>query len=205
MTPLHFIMAKWISYLVGCPSVCETILLTRLYWMCFLQMLMTRLIFHARWQRYDLALWLKLLRNYFEDLIYEPISGFDFGLENCLEGSPFLSSIAYVDKVHKSSTRHLRRRAILLFFKCCFSLGRISKESGDKCSCAKENSVFSYKLQLCSDNCCNMGCSELSKWLERCACIEKSVNYENYSKSCCNFALYFLQLYMEEVCISVLA
>ncbi|KAG1368562.1 hypothetical protein COCNU_14G010300 [Cocos nucifera] len=160
--------------------------------------LMTRLIFHARWQRSDLALWLKLLRNYFEDLIYEPILGFDIGLENCLEDSPFLSSIAYVDKVHNSSTRHLRRRAILLFFKCCFSLGRISNESGDKCSCAKKTSFFSYKLQLCSENCCNMGFSELSKWLERCACIEKFVDYENYSKSCSSFALSFLQLYMEE-------
>ncbi|XP_029116280.1 uncharacterized protein [Elaeis guineensis] len=163
-----------------------------------LLMLMTRLIFYARWQRSDLALWLKLLRNYFEDLIYEPISGFDIGLENFLEGSPFLSSTACVDKMHNSSTRHLRRRAILLFFKCCFSLDRISNEHGDKCSCAKETSFFSYKLQLCSENCCNMGFSELSKWLDRCACIEKFVDYENYSKSCSSFALSFLQLYMEE-------
>ncbi|XP_008813214.2 uncharacterized protein LOC103723905 isoform X2 [Phoenix dactylifera] len=163
-----------------------------------LLMLMTRLIFYARWQRSDLVLWLKLLRNYFEDLIYEPISGFDIVLENCLEGSPFLSSIAYADKVHNSSIGHLRRRAILLFFKCCFTLGRISNESGDKCSCAKETSLCSYKLHLCSENCCNMGLSELSNWLERCASIGKFVDYENYSKSCSRFALSFLQLYMEE-------
>jgi protein Lines len=33
--------------------------------------------------------WLKLLRQYFQDLLHEPISQYNVEPDNCLEGSPF--------------------------------------------------------------------------------------------------------------------
>lgn len=162
-----------------------------------LQILMNRLSVHDHWQLCHPTSWLKLLRLYFEDLIFKSISECNVGyagLGNCLEGSPFLASINDGD----TCAQHLQRLVIFLYFKCCFTLFHW-KESGQGCACAVETLSSTVKCQLCSETCCLMGLLELSHWLERHNILQKSTECENHLKSCDIFTLSFLQLYMEEV------
>ncbi|XP_073006026.1 uncharacterized protein [Typha latifolia] len=157
-------------------------------------MLMIRVSSHMRWQSSRLVSWLKFLRQYFQDLLCESISESVVDSGSSLEGSPFLSSIAEGLKVYNSCTRHLQRQAIFLLFKCCFMLARINDVTRQQCSCSKEASSFACESQLCSDCCSHIGLSEISEWLQKCGQIKKYGDHE----SSLDFALSFLDLYMEE-------
>ncbi|XP_039116915.1 uncharacterized protein LOC120252816 isoform X1 [Dioscorea cayenensis subsp. rotundata] len=161
-------------------------------------MLMIRLSFHIHWQRNHALLWIELLKKYFENLTYKSILEYDIGRENCLEGSPFLPGITDGENFDNLCTRHLQRQAIFLLFKCFFTVACINEESAEKCSCSIKALSITCKLQVCCDQCCLLGLSELSEWLQKCVFLGKFKDHDNYSTSCCTFALSFLQLFIEE-------
>ncbi|XP_010255092.1 PREDICTED: uncharacterized protein LOC104595857 isoform X3 [Nelumbo nucifera] len=160
-------------------------------------MLMTRLTLQVHWECSTLVLWLQLLRRHFQDLLVQPISAYDSGFDDSLEGSPFLASIA--DGVHKIHTRHLQRQAIFLFLKCSFSLVGFGKETDIRCVCASSNSCLTHELksgQECSGK--RKGLSEISEWLQDHLPLEMFVDYGIYSEKCSIFASSFMQLYVDE-------
>nr|CAD1819504.1 unnamed protein product [Ananas comosus var. bracteatus] len=57
-------------------------------------MLMIRLSFLMQWQSSQLALWLQLLKQHFQDLLYKSVSHSDVECEISLEESPFWSSFS---------------------------------------------------------------------------------------------------------------
>ncbi|KAJ6812015.1 uncharacterized protein M6B38_152230 [Iris pallida] len=154
---------------------------------------MNRLSCYNEWRSSHPALWLKLLRRYFGDLLSKSISDYDANSQNCLEGSPFLASI---DDAY-TCPGHLQRQLIFLLLKCCITLSH-TKEIGKGCACSAETPYFSTGLQLCSENCCLIGLLELSEWLQRFGFLQMLKDGEDYLKACSTFALSFLQLYMEE-------
>lgn len=162
-------------------------------------MLMIRLSFHIHWQRIHALLWIELLKKYFEDLAYKSILENDTGCENCLEGSPFLAGITDGENLDSLCTRHLQRQAIFLLFKCFVSVACINEESAEKCSCSIEALSITCNLQVCCGQCCLLGLSELSEWLQKCVFLGKFEDCDNYSRSYCTFQLSFLQLFIEEV------
>lgn len=158
---------------------------------------MNRLSFHDEYQSIHPASWLKLLKSYFDDLIFKSFSECDAGyvtFGSCLEGSPFLHSFNDGD----TCTQHLRRLVIFLYFKYCFTLIRW-KETEHGCQCATKTFSIAARSQLCSETCCFMGFFELSGWLE---VMTKSMECVTCSKSCDCFGLSFLHLYFGEVFIS---
>lgn len=161
-------------------------------------MLMIRLSYHENWESSCPMLWLKLLRQYFEDLLYERISEPDAAFGNSLDGSPFLPSFSSGNKLHYSCNRNLQRQAIFLLFKCCFTLSRVSKDTCEGCDCAVESWPSACLVQLCGEDCYRRGLSELFQWLQRSDLLEKTVDCEDYFKLCGSFALSFLQLYAED-------
>ncbi|XP_020095459.1 uncharacterized protein LOC109715072 isoform X3 [Ananas comosus] len=160
-------------------------------------MLMIRLSFLMQWQSSQLALWLQLLKQHFQDLLYKSVSHSDVECEISLEESPFWSSFSDAVNLQIPCTQHLQRQVIFLFFKLCFVLIHISGENSQQCSCAEEPSLLNYKLPVCGDHCCHIGLLEISEWLQRCGHIEM-FDRVYLLKSSTSFALSFLQLYMEE-------
>lgn len=154
-----------------------------------------------QWQSSQLALWLQLLKQHFQDLLYKSVSHSDVECEISLEESPFWSSFSDAVNLQIPCTQHLQRQVIFLFFKLCFMLIHISGENSQQCSCAEEPSLLNYKLPVCSDHCCHIGLLEISEWLQRCGHIEM-FDRVYLLKSSTSFALSFLQLYMEEVCFN---
>ncbi|KAF8406367.1 hypothetical protein HHK36_008454 [Tetracentron sinense] len=161
-------------------------------------MLMIRLSFRSCGKRPILSLLLKLLWKYFQDLLCQPIIERQAGLDDCLQGSPFLASVAD-GEVHSTCSQHLQRQAVFLLLKCSLSLINTSKETDGTCACATSNLFLT--CDLASDlNCCSRkeGFSELSEWLQGHLPLGKFVDYGIYLEKCSNFALSFLQLYMHE-------
>jgi len=136
---------------------------------------------------------LKLLRQYFHDLIHEPISQHIAKLDSCLEGSPFLLNMVGLVENQDKSTRHLQRQAIYLFLSSCICLSYNRNDGTVKCSCKRNECFLGHKVQGCSDHCSCVGLSEISDWFQRCY-LDMSFD----SKSSTDFALSFLELYMEE-------
>ncbi|XP_039827795.1 uncharacterized protein LOC120689560 isoform X2 [Panicum virgatum] len=136
---------------------------------------------------------LKLLRQYFHDLIHEPISQHIAKLDSCLEGSPFLLNMVGLVENQDKSTRHLQRQAIYLFLSCSICLSYNRNDGTVKCSCKRNDCFLGHKVQGCSDHCSCVGLSEISDWFQRCY-LDMSFD----SKSSTDFALSFLELYMEE-------
>ncbi|TVU33372.1 hypothetical protein EJB05_25185, partial [Eragrostis curvula] len=136
--------------------------------------------------------WLKLLRQYFEDLLHEPISQHTVKPSNCLEGSPFWLNMVGLVEIEDKSTRHLQRRAIYLFLSCCICLS-CNRKGTLQCSCKTDNYLVGHKVQGCIDHCNCFGLSEILDWFQRCY-LDKSFDSEP-STDC---ALSFLQLYIEE-------
>jgi len=139
---------------------------------------------------------LKLLRQYFHDIIHEPISQHIAKLDSCLEGSPFLLNMVGLVENQDKSTGHLQRQAIYLFLSCCICLSYNRNDGTIKCSCKRNDCFLGHKVQGCSDHCTCVGLSEISDWFQRCY-LDMSFD----SKSSTDFALSFLELYTEEVCI----
>lgn len=161
---------------------------------------MIRLIFRVHQDSSLLALWLQLLHEYFESLLYQPISQRHSNLTDCLDGSPFLSRVSDGQKVHRTCITHLQRQAIFLFLKCSTSLIKLGKVTDTKCSCAFPSSCFTYELHSGLE-CCSprKGLLELSEWLNRHVPLDLLVDYELYLEKCSHFTSSFLQLYMDEV------
>ncbi|KAK9129647.1 hypothetical protein Sjap_010134 [Stephania japonica] len=153
-------------------------------------MLMMRLSFLISWKCSDILFWVQLLRKYFSDLLCQPISRSCVDADDCLNGSSFLASIADGEETYRIHTCHLQRQAILLFLKCSLSLVGLSNEADPKCSCDS----------LLGEECCNSEkvLAELLDWLQRHVSVDKFVDNENYTEECRNFALSFVQLYMDE-------
>ncbi|KAK9164350.1 hypothetical protein Syun_005252 [Stephania yunnanensis] len=153
-------------------------------------MLMVRLSFLISWECSDILFWVQLLRKYFNDLLCQPISRSYVDADDCLNGSPFLASIAHGEETYRFRNCHLQRQAILLFLKCSLSFVRLSNEADPKCSCDL----------LPGEECCNSKkvLAELLDWLQRHVSVDKFVDNENCTEECRDFALSFLQLYMDE-------
>jgi hypothetical protein len=139
---------------------------------------------------------LKLLRQYFHDPIHEPISQHIAKLDSCLEGSPFLLNMVGLVESQDKLTRHLQRQAIYLFLSCCICLSCNRNDGTVKCSSKRNDCFLGHKVQGCSDHCSCVGLSEISDWFQRCY-LDMSFD----SKSSTDFAVSFLELYVEEVCI----
>ncbi|KAJ4967529.1 hypothetical protein NE237_019378 [Protea cynaroides] len=161
-------------------------------------MLMIRLSFQISWDYSTLVLWLELLHTYFEDLILLPISARDALFDDCVEGSPFLTSILNVD-VHRISTCHLQRQAIFLFLKCSFQLISLGQETDEGCGCTTSNSCLTCESQSDLESCCRKkGLSQLSVWVKAHLPLETHKNYQVYLEKCNIFTMSFLQLYIDE-------
>ncbi|KAF3323983.1 hypothetical protein FCM35_KLT11450 [Carex littledalei] len=159
-------------------------------------MLMIRLNFNA--YEIDISrivLWLRLLKQYFPDLVYKPFSNYIITPNCCLEESPFFSSWSDELVSQNSQSRHLQRQALLLFFKCCFRLIKASNGiEKEQCLCGKNTSLIDCSTKICCCCCSNTGLSELSDWL-KCAFVCQA----DTLKSPIDFGLSFLQLFMDEV------
>ncbi|KAF7828769.1 uncharacterized protein G2W53_019933 [Senna tora] len=141
--------------------------------------------------------WLKLLHNYFQELLWQPLTQFQSDQGECLEGSPFLLSLS--DEVSGMHSSHLQRQTIFLFLDCFASLISKKGDPTDHCICSTLNSCLTNNSNSESDYCCRRkGLLELYKWLQRHLPTEISINHEKYSDMCVNFMSSFLQLYLGE-------
>ncbi|KAF8676646.1 hypothetical protein HU200_046879 [Digitaria exilis] len=156
-------------------------------------MVMMRLKPYVQEDCTNIVCYLKLLRQYFHGLLHEPILQHVTKLDNCLEGSPFLLNIVGLVESKDKSTRYLQRKAIYLFlsYSICLSCNR--NNGTLRCSCKRDDCLLGHKVQGCSDHCSCFGLSEISDWFQRCY-----LDTSFYSKSSTDFALSFLELYMEE-------
>ncbi|CAN6243835.1 unnamed protein product [Urochloa humidicola] len=136
---------------------------------------------------------LKLLRQYFHGLLHEPLRQHIAKLDNCLEGSPFLLNMVGLVESQDKSIRHLQRKAIYLFISYSICLSYNGNDGKLQCLCKRDEYLLDHKVQGCSDHCRCFGLSEISDWFQRCY-LDMSFD----SKSSTDFALSFLELYMEE-------
>ncbi|XP_008338214.3 uncharacterized protein [Malus domestica] len=162
-----------------------------------LLVLMIRLIFRTYPQQSVLVSWLQLVHDYFGELLRQPITPLEYQ-DDCLEGSPFLSSVSDAE-VNSLSSRHLQRQAIFLFLRCSFGLISSKEETNNKCACAIWNLCLTCdsKTEL---ECCGRkkGLLELYSWLQGHLPTDISVDHEMYFEKCVDFAKSFLQLYIKE-------
>ncbi|KAM1426338.1 hypothetical protein ACFX15_018057 [Malus domestica] len=163
-----------------------------------LLVLMIRLIFRTYPQQSVLVSWLQLVHDYFGELLRQPITPLEYQ-DDCLEGSPFLSSVSDAE-VNSLSSRHLQRQAIFLFLRCSFGLISAKEGTNNKCACAIWNLCLTCdsKTEL---ECCGRkkGLLELYSWLQGHLPTDISVDHEMYFEKCVDFAKSFLQLYIKEV------
>ncbi|KAM2546490.1 hypothetical protein TB1_017904 [Malus domestica] len=162
-----------------------------------LLVLMIRLIFRTYPQQSVLVSWLQLVHDYFGELLRQPITPLEYQ-DDCLEGSPFLSSVSDAE-VNSLSSRHLQRQAIFLFLRCSFGLISSKEGTNNKCACAIWNLCLTCdsKTEL---ECCGRkkGLLELYSWLQGHLPTDISVDHEMYFEKCVDFAKSFLQLYIKE-------
>ncbi|PRQ55916.1 putative protein Line [Rosa chinensis] len=163
-----------------------------------LLVLMIRLIVQTCPESSILVSWLQLIHYYFEELLRQPISTLECDQEDCLEGSPFLSSVSD-SEVNSLSSRHLQRQAVFLFLRCSFSLINSNGGTNRKCACASWNLCLDYdsnaELQCCGRK---EGLLELNNWLQGHLPTDMFVDHEMYFEKCADFAKSFLQLYIKE-------
>ncbi|XP_037491432.1 uncharacterized protein LOC105639968 isoform X2 [Jatropha curcas] len=163
-----------------------------------LLMLMLRLSYQTCLGCSTLISWLRLLNNYFEELLWKPIIELEFGQDESIEGSPFLLSLSD-GEVNGVNSDHLRRWAILLYLRCCFGLISLTRDSNEQCACGTCKSYLTFDSG--SDLICcgrKKGCLELYKWLQGHLPTDVFVDHETNLVKCVGFALSFLQLYMHE-------
>ncbi|XP_009376493.2 uncharacterized protein LOC103965203 isoform X2 [Pyrus x bretschneideri] len=162
-----------------------------------LLVLMIRLIFRTYSQQSVLVSWLQLVHDYFGELLRQPITPLEYQ-DDCLEGSPFLSSVSDTE-VNSLSSHHLQRQAIFLFLRCSFGLISSKEGTNNKCACAIWNLCLTCdsKTEL---ECCGRkkGLLELYSWLQGHLPTDMSVDHEMYFEKCVDFAKSFLQLYIKE-------
>ncbi|ESR39051.1 hypothetical protein CICLE_v10025347mg [Citrus x clementina] len=168
----------------------------RQYFRHKLLVLMLRLSLQIHLDCCILVSWLQLLHNYFQELLWQPIASPGSVQDDCLEGSPFLLSNSD-GEVYNMCSRHLKRQAIFLFLRCCFSL--INPRGGAKklCACLTTDSCLNFDPDLdCIGR--RRGLLELYKWLQGNLHLDVFVDYEMYIENCVNFSLSFLQLFVHE-------
>ncbi|KAL6889034.1 hypothetical protein ACP4OV_010060 [Aristida adscensionis] len=156
-------------------------------------MVMMRLKPYMQHNCSHIVCWLKLIRQYFPDLLHKPILQHIAKPDNILEGSPFLLNMVGFVKSQDKSTRHLQRQAIYLFLSCSIWLSCDGNDGKLKCSCKRDDCLLGHKVYGCSNHCNCIGLSEISDWFQRCYL---DMSFE--SKSSTDFAFSFLQLYVEE-------
>ncbi|TQD81073.1 hypothetical protein C1H46_033383 [Malus baccata] len=146
-----------------------------------LLVLMIRLIFRTYPQQSVLVSWLQLVHDYFGELLRQPITPLEYQ-DDCLEGSPFLSSVSDAE-VNSLSSRHLQRQAIFLFLRCSFGLISSKEGTNNKCACAIWNLCLTCdsKTEL---ECCGRkkGLLELYSWLQGHLPTDISVDHEMLEK-----------------------
>lgn len=163
---------------------------------------MIRLSFQTRQECSVLVSWLQLLQTYFQELLRQPMTQPESHQDDCLEGSPFLSSFTdgEMGSVH---CHHIRRQAIFLFLKVSFSLISPKASTDKQCVCITPNSCSTYESNPDLECYCRKkGLLELSKWFQGHLPTETFLDHELYLKRCINFASSFLQSFMHEVCLS---
>ncbi|KAG6532000.1 uncharacterized protein LOC122055713 isoform X3 [Zingiber officinale] len=163
-----------------------------------LLMLMTRLRSHVQDNVSHLVLWLELLKHNFQDLLYMPISDCSVGPATVVKESPFLANFDDGDKLQNLCTKHLWRQITFLFLHCCFRLVHFDKKSGYQFHCEAQSSCVTSPLKVCGKLGTSMGLMQFFEWLQRLFPLENIVDYESFRESCCTFAAFFLQLYLEE-------
>ncbi|CAI0553906.1 unnamed protein product [Linum tenue] len=165
----------------------------------FLQMLLLRLSYGTHISCTTLVSWLKLLHDYFEELLLKPMSKVKTCQNDCLEGSPFLSSVSEGEAQHMGHSLHSQRQAILLFLRCCFSLISSTGENTKQLLKA-HNSLSAVNMVSDPDfSGRSKGFIELYKWFQAHLRDSFLCGKEMHVDKCILFARSFLQLYLHEL------
>jgi len=178
--------------------------LKTIYLPFFMQILMIRLGSLTGLDHRIRFSWIELLHNYFEEFLQLPLTQFHSDQINCLEGSPFLLSLSD-GKASLTHSDHLQRQAVYLLLACSFSLISQRGENANDCNCSTLCSCFPtnpYSEHDCF--CMRKGFLELYKWIQGHLPTAISINHENYLEICMDFMSSFVQLYLREVCLSIL-
>ncbi|KAL2504866.1 hypothetical protein Adt_20487 [Abeliophyllum distichum] len=161
-------------------------------------MLIIKLSFRIYLESTLIVSWLRLVHEYFEDLLLQPIPGEKFEDNYCLEGSPFCTSLFDPGKQNMSS-RHLQRLAVFLFLRCSLSLLSMKASPDKKCACERLEACLTFDLNLNSECCTkSKGLIELHKWVRAHVPADIFLDHEMYSKQCLTFTFSFVKLYMHE-------
>jgi len=179
------------------------------YWVlnqlpCSLQILMIRLSSLSCLDCSDYFSWLEILHNHFQELLLQPLAQFMSDQGDCLEGSPFLSSLSDGEAYGVRSS-HLQRQSIFLLLDCSVNLISQTGSMENQSDCSTLSSLFTNNPDTELDHLRRKkGLLELYKWIQNHLPNEVSINYETHSEICINFMSSFLQLYLHEVCLITL-
>ena len=137
-----------------------------LYFKHKLLILMFRLSLYIRLQYSILVSLLRVLHEYFQDLLLQPIRQIKPDESGYLEGSPFFFFILD-GKVYSMSLYHLQRQVVFLFLRYSFSLINLREEIREQCAYAATNSCVTFDLNS-NLECCSQkkGLSELCERLQ---------------------------------------
>ncbi|CAL1408777.1 unnamed protein product [Linum trigynum] len=163
-----------------------------------LLMLLLRLSYGTHISCTTLVSWLQLLHDHFEELLLKPMSKVKTCQNDCLEGSPFLSSVSEGEAQHMGHSLHSQRQAILLFLRCCFSLISSTGENTKQLPKA-HNSLSAVNMVSDPDfSGRSKGFIELYKWFQAHLRYSFLCGKEMHVDKCILFARSFLQLYLHE-------
>ncbi|GMH25237.1 hypothetical protein Nepgr_027080 [Nepenthes gracilis] len=160
-------------------------------------MLMTRISFQINFECPTLFLWLQLLHEHCEDLLLQPMPRLDSSPNDCLEGSPFLSSLSDWQTPDISS-RHLQGRAVFLFLRCTISLMSMRGEADLQCICGRPNACLMTDINTI--DCCppRRGLLELYNWLRWHLPLNMPAEDKMNREKCITFAKSFIAMYMHQ-------
>ncbi|XP_039684732.1 uncharacterized protein [Medicago truncatula] len=146
----------------------------------------------------DYFSWLEILHNHFQELLLQPLTQFMSDQGDCLEGSPFLSSLSDGEAYGVPSS-HLQRQAIFLLLDCSVNLINQRGSMKNQSDCSTLSSLFTNNPDTELDHLHRKkGLLELYKWIQNHLPNEVSINYEMHPEICINFMSSFLQLYIRE-------
>ncbi|CAI0554246.1 unnamed protein product [Linum tenue] len=145
-----------------------------------------------------LVSWLQLLHDYFEELLLKPMSRVKTCQNDCLEGSPFLSSFSEGEAQHMRHSLHSQRQAILLFLRCCFSLISSTGENTKQLPAAHKSLSAVNVISDPDFSGRSKGFIDLYKWFQAHLRDSFLCGKEMHVDKCILFARSFLQLYLHE-------
>ncbi|XP_010550373.2 PREDICTED: uncharacterized protein LOC104821263 [Tarenaya hassleriana] len=151
------------------------------YLMHKLLVLMIRLSYLSELNCTTLHSWLQYLHLHYQGFLQQPISRHGPVQDNCLDSSPFLSSLSN-GEIRKIYSDHLQRLAVFLFLRCSFTLISSRKHFDDRCE----------------RDCRKKGLKEIHEWIE-----EQIPGYTFSIQGTCfeknmDFSISFIRLYMHE-------